>query len=45
MRQKEDGAFAEYLIAKASLQMKIPDHVDDTEAAAITSGLVAVVGA
>ncbi|KAL0932750.1 TOXD [Colletotrichum truncatum] len=42
VRQKEDGAFAEFLIAKASLQLKIPDHVDDTEAAAIGSGLVAV---
>ncbi|KAJ0168676.1 Lovastatin diketide synthase LovF [Colletotrichum tanaceti] len=42
VRQKEDGAFAEYAVAKAALQMKIPDHVDDTEAAAITSGLVAV---
>ncbi|OHF03969.1 TOXD protein [Colletotrichum orchidophilum] len=42
VRQKEDGAFAEYLVAKGSLQMKIPGHVDDMEAAAITSGLVAV---
>ncbi|KAF6792036.1 TOXD [Colletotrichum sojae] len=42
VRQKEDGTFAEYLVAKAGLQIKIPSFMEDTEAAAMGSGLASV---
>jgi NADPH:quinone reductase-like Zn-dependent oxidoreductase len=31
----EDGAFAEYIVAKGDLQIKIPDNVKDTDAATL----------
>ncbi|TLD18130.1 hypothetical protein PspLS_10423 [Pyricularia sp. CBS 133598] len=41
-RQPEDGAFAEYLVAKAALQIKIPANMTDVEAAAIPTGICTV---
>ena len=40
--QKEDGAFAEYVVAKGDLQMKIPDSVSFEEASTLMLGMYTV---
>lgn len=40
--QPEDGAFAEYIVAKGDLQMKIPDNLSFQEAATLGVGTVTV---
>jgi NADPH:quinone reductase-like Zn-dependent oxidoreductase len=40
--QPEDGAFAEYIVAKGDLQMKIPDNLSFQEAATLGVGIVTV---
>ncbi|KAH8691552.1 chaperonin 10-like protein [Talaromyces proteolyticus] len=37
--QPEDGAFAEYIVAKGDLQMKIPDSMSFQEAATLGAGI------
>ncbi|KAF5863569.1 hypothetical protein ETB97_009813 [Aspergillus alliaceus] len=37
--QPEDGAFAEYIVVKGDLQMKIPDNMSFQEAAALGAGI------
>jgi NADPH:quinone reductase-like Zn-dependent oxidoreductase len=41
--QHEDGAFAEYIVVKADLQIKIPDNLTDEEAATLGVGIATVV--
>lgn len=38
--QPEDGAFAERIVAKADMQMRIPEHMSFEEAAALGVGVV-----
>lgn len=38
----EDGAFAEYIVVKASLQMHIPDYMSFEEAATLGCGVVTI---
>ncbi|KAB8227954.1 hypothetical protein ETB97_006742 [Aspergillus alliaceus] len=40
--QPEDGAFAEYIVAKGDLQMKIPDNLSFQEAATLGVGITTV---
>jgi NADPH:quinone reductase-like Zn-dependent oxidoreductase len=40
--QPEDGAFAEYVLAKGDVQMKIPDSMSFEEAATLTLGVTTV---
>lgn len=40
--QPEDGAFAEYIVAKGDVQMKIPDNLSFQEAATLGVGIVTV---
>ncbi|KAJ5182535.1 Protein TOXD [Penicillium capsulatum] len=40
--QPEDGAFAEYIVAKGDIQMHIPDHLSFQEAATLGVGIVTV---
>ncbi|PYH94066.1 putative alcohol dehydrogenase [Aspergillus ellipticus CBS 707.79] len=40
--QTEDGAFAEYIVAKASLQAKVPEGMGWAEAASLGTGLMTV---
>lgn len=40
--QHENGAFAEYIVAKADIQMKIPDGVSFEEAATLGVGVITV---
>lgn len=40
--QPEDGAFAEYIVAKGDVQMKIPDNVSFQDAATLGVGIVTV---
>lgn len=40
--QPEDGAFAEYIVAKGDVQIKIPDSLSFEEAATITLGATTV---
>lgn len=40
--QPEDGAFAEYIVAKADVQMKIPDYLSFEDAATLGVGIVTV---
>ncbi|OOQ91706.1 Protein TOXD [Penicillium brasilianum] len=40
--QPEDGAFAEYIVAKGDLQTKIPDNLSFQEAATLGVGIVTV---
>lgn len=40
--QPEDGAFAEYIVAKGDLQMKIPENLSFQEAATLGVGIVTV---
>ena len=40
--QPEDGAFAEYIVAKGDLQMKIPDNMSFQEAATLGVGIITV---
>ncbi|KZL81166.1 zinc-binding oxidoreductase [Colletotrichum incanum] len=42
VRYPEDGAFAEYLVAKACFAIRIPEGVSFSEAAAMGTGLAAV---
>lgn len=37
--QPEDGSFAEYIVAKGDLQMKIPEHMSFQEAASLGVGI------
>lgn len=38
----EDGAFAEFIVAKGDIQMRIPDHLSDEEAATVSLGAITV---
>jgi NADPH:quinone reductase-like Zn-dependent oxidoreductase len=38
----ENGAYAEYVVVKADVQMKIPDNLADEEAATLGVGYVTV---
>ena len=40
--QREDGAFAEYIVAKASIQMAIPEHMTHEAAATLGVAIVTV---
>ncbi|KAL4940481.1 hypothetical protein BDV06DRAFT_196588 [Aspergillus oleicola] len=40
--QPEDGAFAEYIVAKGDLQMRIPDNLSFEEASTLGVGIVTV---
>jgi NADPH:quinone reductase-like Zn-dependent oxidoreductase len=40
---KEDGAFADYIVARGDLQIKIPDNVKDTDAATLGVGVATCV--
>ncbi|KAK2013653.1 GroES-like protein [Colletotrichum eremochloae] len=40
--EKENGTFADYSVVRAEFQMKIPEYMKYTEAAAMSSGLVPV---
>lgn len=40
----ETGAFAEYVIAKAAIQMKIPDNVSFEQAATMGVSIITCVG-
>ncbi|KAF3387451.1 Protein TOXD [Penicillium rolfsii] len=40
--QHEDGAFAEYIVAKGDLQWKIPEHMSFQEAATLGVGILTV---
>ncbi|KAJ5892108.1 Protein TOXD [Penicillium subrubescens] len=40
--QPEDGAFAEYIVAKGDLQMKIPENMSFQEAATLGVGIITV---
>ncbi|KAK0755671.1 hypothetical protein N5P37_011783 [Trichoderma harzianum] len=40
--QKEDGTFAEYIVAKGDLQIKIPDNITFEEAATLGIGITTV---
>ncbi|KAL4924586.1 uncharacterized protein BDV17DRAFT_300890 [Aspergillus undulatus] len=40
--QPEDGAFAEYIVAKGDIQMKIPDNLSFEEAATLGVGIMTV---
>lgn len=40
--QHEDGAFAEHIVARADVQMKIPDNISFEDAATLGAGLVTV---
>ncbi|KAJ5404603.1 hypothetical protein N7509_004474 [Penicillium cosmopolitanum] len=40
--EPEDGTFAEYIVVKGDLQMKIPDHLSFQEAATLGVGIVTV---
>ncbi|KAJ5887789.1 hypothetical protein N7495_007830 [Penicillium taxi] len=40
--QPEDGGFAQYIVAKAGVQMKIPDHLSFQEAATLGVGITTV---
>ncbi|KAJ5455300.1 Polyketide synthaseenoylreductase [Penicillium sp. IBT 31633x] len=40
--QPEDGAFAEYIVVKGDIQMKIPEHLSFHEAAALGVGIITV---
>jgi NADPH:quinone reductase-like Zn-dependent oxidoreductase len=39
---EEDGAFAELIVAKGDVQMRIPEHLTDEEAATISLGAITV---
>ncbi|GKT88336.1 LOW QUALITY PROTEIN: zinc-binding oxidoreductase [Colletotrichum tofieldiae] len=39
---KENGTFADFAVVRSEFQMKIPEHLDYVEAAALSSGLVPV---
>lgn len=41
--QPEDGAFAEYIVVKGDVQIKIPDNLTDEEAATLGVGVSTVV--
>lgn len=41
--QHEDGTFAEYIVVKGDLQIKIPDNLSDEEAATLGIGITTVV--
>ena len=36
----EDGAFAEFIVAKGDVQMRIPEHLGDEEAATVSLGAI-----
>ncbi|KAJ5593998.1 Protein TOXD [Penicillium hispanicum] len=40
--QPEDGAFAEYIVAKSDIQMRIPDNLSFQEAATLGVGIITV---
>lgn len=40
--QLENGAFAEHIVVKADLQMRIPDNMSDEEAATVGVGMITV---
>ena len=40
--EKEDGAFAEYLVAKGDVQMKVPNRVGDEDASTVGVGVLTV---
>ena len=40
--QLEDGAFAEYIVAKGDVQMKLPDQSSDEDAATLGVGITTV---
>ncbi|OTA87497.1 hypothetical protein M434DRAFT_399472 [Hypoxylon sp. CO27-5] len=40
--QPEDGAFGEYLVAKASVQIKIPDNITDEQAATLGVSVITI---
>ena len=42
IRHPENGAFAEYIVAKGDLQIKVPDNMSFQEAAALGAGLTTV---
>lgn len=39
----ENGSFGEYLVAKAAIQLKIPDNITDTEASTLGVSTITVV--
>lgn len=41
--RKEDGAFAEHIIVKGGLQIKIPDNISDEEAATLGIAITTIV--
>lgn len=41
--QHEDGAFAEYIVAKGDAQLKIPDNLSDEEGAVLGVSISTVV--
>ncbi|KAF9698039.1 hypothetical protein EKO04_003965 [Ascochyta lentis] len=42
LTQKEDGAFAEYIVVKGDVQLHIPDDMSDAEAATLGVGIITV---
>ena len=40
--QLENGAFAEHIVVKADVQMRVPDHLGDEEAATLGVGYITV---
>ena len=40
--QPEDGAYGEYIVAKAAIAMKIPDNISDEDAATLGVGVATV---
>lgn len=40
--QKEDGCFAEYCVAKADVQMKVPENISDEDASTLGIGITTV---
>ncbi|KAJ6118232.1 hypothetical protein N7471_013699 [Penicillium samsonianum] len=40
--QPEDGSFAEYIVAKGDLQMKVPDNMSFQDAATLGGGIITV---
>ena len=43
LTQKEDGEFAEYIVVKGDVQIRIPDNMSDAEAATLGVGITTVV--
>lgn len=41
--QREDGAFADYIVAKGDLQLKVPDTLSDEDGATVGVGISTVV--